>query len=135
RRPLNVRGSRTTGTCNLMKSRRWLLPAIILVLLLGVVFLPMVGPGREWVLQRAIGFLEDAGYQLDYDSSQGSLWTGVTLNGAEFRGSGVDVTVARARIGYFLPGLLTGELPVSLDFRTVRGKVAVAELVGGADTG
>lgn len=111
-----------------MHPRRWLLPTVLGVLVAAVVLLPTTDPGRHWLLQRAAGVLQEYGYSLDYRQATGNPWLGVELRDARLIGPGADLTVNELAVDYFLPSLMTGELPLSLRLDGVRGSVDVEEL-------
>ncbi len=97
--------------------------------------IPQTPPGRAWLLGRVQSALQASGIALDYGSATGNPWTGVHLDEVSVRAPGVDVRVAALDVGYFLPSLLTGELPLTVTLKGVRGSVDVTQLArsgGGA---
>ena len=74
------------------------------------------------------GALQSSGIVLDYRAAAGDLWTGVHLDGAAVRAPGFELRVSSLDVRYFLPSLLTGELPLSVTMDGVRGSVDVTEL-------
>ncbi|HEX7003140.1 MAG TPA: translocation/assembly module TamB domain-containing protein [Trueperaceae bacterium] len=117
-----------------MHLRRWLLPGVLLTLFAAAVILPATDLGREWLLERAVSLAEELGYEIDYSRSSGNPWFGVDLNDATVVGPGVDLGVRNLSIDYFLPSLITGDLPLSIELSGVRGSVdpgALAALGGG----
>lgn len=87
--------------------------------------IPQTPPGRAWLLARVQGALRSSGITLIYGRATGNPWSGLHLDRAAVRATGVDVRVASLDIGYFLPSLLTGELPLSVTLNGVRGSVDV----------
>ena len=109
--------------------RRTLVPVLVLILALAaLVVLPRTGLVRGWVLTRVQGALEGAGIDLTWQDAGGDLWRGVTLHGAELAMQGADVTVHDLGVEWFLPSLITGELPLSVTLDGVRGNVDVNDL-------
>jgi hypothetical protein len=81
---------------------------------------------REPVLARLVEAAHDAGVTLRFDRSGGNLWRGITLRGVEVRAEGVELRATEARLGWFLPPLVTGELPLRVHLTDLTGDVDVA---------
>ncbi|MEX2543328.1 MAG: hypothetical protein WD314_16100, partial [Trueperaceae bacterium] len=111
-----------------MRLHRWLIPAFLVVLIATSVVVPATDVGREWLLKHGVSAVADAGYRLSYRESHGNPWLGVELTEARLTGPGVDLHAGTLAIDYFLPSLLTGELPVSLGLQGVRGKLDLDEV-------
>ncbi len=110
------------------------IPLLILAgLLLAFYLAPQLPPVRGWLLDRAEPLLADAGYRLDYRASRGNPWTGVTLLDADIEGPGLELSAQELEVGYFLLGLLNGQLPLSLRGAGLRGALTVADLPLGSE--
>jgi hypothetical protein len=103
----------------------WLLAFAVAIWLY---LLPQHPTLRGWVLAQAQAAIAEAGYALHYRTSHGNAWRHLRLEGASLRGPGVEVEVDVLHLGYFLPSLLTGSLPLSLEARRVEGTLVLAEL-------
>jgi hypothetical protein len=103
----------------------WLLAFAVAV---GLYLLPQHPALRGWLLDRVQAAVAEAGYALRYRTSGGNAWTHLSLEGASLRGPGVEIEVEALRLGYFLPSLLTGSLPLSLEARRIEGTLVLAEL-------
>ncbi|MEJ2287743.1 MAG: hypothetical protein P8Y02_03690 [Deinococcales bacterium] len=90
--------------------------------------LPQTPPGRAWLLGRVRGALAGSGIQVTYQASGGNPWTGVRLEHARVEAPGTHLSAALVEVHYFLPSLITGDLPLSVTLRGVRGSVDVAQL-------
>ena len=108
--------------------KRVLVPVLLLVLGLGLYFVPQLPPVRGWVLSRAQNVVSNLGYDLSYGRSAGNLWHGVTLRGAEITGPGVNTKLNRLSVDYALPALLTGRLPFSVSVADVTGTINPKEV-------
>src|SRR5690554_3231368 len=110
-------------------SRRVLLTSALVALLLGTIFL---GPGvpvvRDALLTRALRMVEDAGFQVTYQRSEGNAWRRVELRDVTVTGQGADVDLHRLELRYHLPSLLGGELPISVAAQGVTGNVDLSGL-------
>jgi hypothetical protein len=108
---------------------RTLLPLVILAVVVTIV---VVFPGtplvRDAVVARAVAIAADAGYHVAAGATRGNLWTGVTLLDVEVAGPGIRATASAAEVRYFLPPLLTGELPVDVALADLEGTVDVTAL-------
>lgn len=91
--------------------------------------LPRTPVGRGWLLGRVRGALSGAGVHLSYQRSTGNPWAGLELRGARLTASGLDLRVADLRLRYFLPSLITGDLPLTVSMTGVRGSVDVRRLM------
>jgi len=106
--------------------RRTLVPLLALAAVIALAaIIPQTPPGRAWLLTRVQSALRASGITLTYRSATGDPWSGLHLDGAGVRAPGVDVRVASLDVGYFLPSLLTGELPLAVTLSGVRGSVDV----------
>ncbi|MEX2535717.1 MAG: translocation/assembly module TamB domain-containing protein [Trueperaceae bacterium] len=106
-----------------MRLRRWLLPGALLALFAALALFPVTDFGREWLLERAVVALEEFGYDLAYGDATGNPWLGVELTGATVAGPGVRADAGTVAVDYFLPSLITGELPLSLELEGLRGSI------------
>ena len=114
-------------------SRRTRTTAILLVLLLAlVVVAPALPVVREAVIDRALGALEGSGITVTYRSSSGNAWRAITLHDVQVQGVGADVAVETLELGYFLPSLLGGELPIDV---LVHGATGTLDLKQVLDAG
>jgi hypothetical protein len=111
-----------------MRLRTYLALAVLACLVVAAIVLPGTRVVREAVLERVGGMLAEAGYDVSFEASGGNLWRGVTLRQVRVSGPGVAATAEVVRVHYFLPPLLTGELPVGLRVEGLDGHVDVAEL-------
>jgi len=110
--------------------RRTLITASLLVLLLAAIaLLPYLPPVRGLIVDRVVDALGDAGIDVTYDGSSGNAWRGVTLEGVRITGAGSDVAVDRLRVGYFLPSLLGGELPLDVAIGGATGNVDLEDVL------
>ena len=109
-----------------MPRRTVLTVALLLALFVLVGLLPGHPIVREPVLARLVEAADDAGLTLRFERSGGNLWRGITLEGVDVRTEGVDLRAAQARLGWFLPPLVAGELPLRLHLTDLTGEVDVA---------
>jgi len=104
--------------------------ALTIALLLALLVLAGLLPGhpivREPVLARLVEAAHAAGVTVRFDRSGGNLWRGLTLQGVEVRSEGIELRAAEARLGWFLPPLVTGELPLRVHLTDLTGDVDVA---------
>src|SRR5690606_16285930 len=85
-------------------------------------------------LRRATGLLAANGVEVTYDASSGNAWRGVALEGVTIRGRGADIRAERLEVGYFLPSLLGGELPLDVALDEADGTLDLAGLLPEGDT-
>jgi hypothetical protein len=98
--------------------RRSLLTLLALAALVTVAVLaPRTQVGRDWLLTRVQGAAEEAGWSLRWRDASGDPWRSLELRGLEVVGPGVDAFAGYARVTWFAPGLLTGELPLWIEVR------------------
>ncbi len=110
--------------------RRSLITAITVVVVLGLlVLLPSAPFVREAIVSRVLRLLDGSGISISYQSSGGNPWRGLTLAGTRVEAPGLSIDVERLRLGYFLPSLLGGELPVDVSLSGVAGDVDLQELL------
>lgn len=110
--------------------RRSLITAISVVVALGLIAVaPSLPFVRDAIVERALRVVEGAGVTVEYDRSTGNPWREIALHDARVRAPGADVEVRSLRLGYFLPSLLGGELPVDIDVAGVTGDVDLQELL------
>lgn len=109
--------------------RRFLVVLGVLALLF---VLPGFPPVRDALVRFGLGFAERAGYTVRYERSGGNLLYNLQLYGVAVTGPGVDATVDTARVGYTLPALLTGRLPLRTAVTGVRGTVEADAFTGAA---
>src|SRR5690606_27364953 len=115
--------------------RRTLLTVAAVTLTLGLLALaPGFGPVRDALLRRATGLLAANGVEVTYDASSGNAWRGVALEGVTIRGRGADIRAERLEVGYFLPSLLGGELPLDVALDEADGTLDLAGLLPEGDT-
>ncbi|HET8985400.1 MAG TPA: hypothetical protein VFN03_06555, partial [Trueperaceae bacterium] len=111
-------------------SRRTRTTAIFLVLLLAlVVVAPALPIVREAIVTRVLGSLSGSGISIAYRATSGNAWRSITLHDVEARGLGADVRLETLTIGYFLPSLLGGELPIDVLVAGATGDVDVKRLL------
>ena len=91
-------------------------------------FLPGLPPVRNALLHWGESLAARAGYTVSYSSSSGNLLYRVGLQNLSVTGPGVDVTAETAELGYTLPALVTGRLPLRTDVTGVRGRVEINKL-------
>ncbi len=106
----------------------WIGFSLMALIFLSLAFLPGVPVVREWILTYAKTYVEKAGYTLDYQKSYGNLWRGFTLGGVHLQGQGQDVALESIKLTYFLPALITGELPLSVAAKGLSGDINVKTL-------
>ena len=98
--------------------RRPLLTLLALAALVTVAVLaPRTQVGRDFVLTRVQIAAEEAGWSLRWREAAGDPWRSLELRGLEVVGPGVDAIAGYARVTWFAPGLLTGELPLWIEVR------------------
>ncbi|MEJ2218882.1 MAG: hypothetical protein P8099_20040, partial [Gemmatimonadota bacterium] len=100
-----------------------------------VAVLPRTPPGRAWLLGRLTAALQRSGISLDFTSSAGNPWTGVQLEGARLDAPGVQLRARSVKVHYFLPSLISGELPLAINLDGVRGSLDASRLTGGLTGG
>ncbi len=100
-----------------------------------VVVLPRTPPGRAWLLGRLTSALQRSGISLDFASSAGNPWTGIQLDGARLDAPGVQLRARSVKVHYFLPSLISGELPLAINLDGVRGSLDATRLTGGLTSG
>ena len=98
---------------------------LVLVLVLGgivlALFIPQLPPVRNALLEWGVSALARYGYQVSYQGSAGNLLYNLKLTGLTATGPGVDAAVDTLRVGYTLPALLTGRLPLRAEVSGVTG--------------
>ncbi len=103
-----------------------------LLVTLGVLFLLFLVPGlppvRNALLRWGTSVAERAGYAVSYSESSGNLFYGVGLENLKVKGPGIDVSADTLRLGYTLPALLTGTLPLRTELSGVRGTLDADKL-------
>ena len=117
------------------RRRATILAVVVLAVLALIVFLPAFPPVRELIVQRVVTELERSGTRVTYAGTAGNAWRGVTLLGASAEGPGIDVDVDRLHVGYFLPSLIGGELPLDIEVDGARGSLDVSRFLTGAAGG
>ena len=102
-----------------------------LVITLGVLLLLFLLPGlppvRNALLRWGASFAARAGYTLTYKESGGNPFYRLSLDGLNVKGPGVDASVQTLRLGYTLPALVTGKLPLRTEIAGVRGSLNLAK--------
>ena len=103
-----------------------------LLLILGLLALLFVLPGlppvRNALLRWGASFAARAGYTVAYTKSSGNLLYRVGLENLKVKGPGVAVTAKTAKLGYTLPALLTGTLPLRAEVLGVRGTLDLSQV-------
>ena len=112
-----------------MSRRNLLALALLTASIVLVGLLPGHPAVREPLLERLLALTDEAGIRLDYERSSGNLWRGITLTGVTVRGEGIDMDADSVRVGWFLPPLITGELPLRVRVGTLEGNLDVARFV------
>lgn len=101
-----------------------------LLLLFGVLLFLFTAPGlppvRNALLRWGASLAARTGYTVSYDESSGNLFYRVNLEGLRIQGPGAAIEVESARLGYTLPALLTGRLPLRTEISGVRGTLDIA---------
>lgn len=116
--------------------RRTLLTALIVTLVLGAAALaPGVGVVRDGLLRYLIRAAERQGVSVSYTTSAGNAWSGITLGDLRVDAFGSHLAFDRLRVGYFLPALLGGELPLDVEAEGAAGVVDLTDLEQLADGG
>ena len=108
--------------------RRLLLVLAVFGVLALLFFLPGLPPVRNALLRYGASVAARAGYGVSYSESSGNLLYRVGLQNLEVTGPGVDVTAKTAKLGYTLPALVTGKLPLKTELAGVRGRVEIDKL-------
>jgi hypothetical protein len=108
---------------NSRRVRRWLVPGIILLLLLGIYLAPQFPGVRDWLLSYALNAASQAGYSITYERTTGNVWSSIGLRNATVVGRGIDVKLETLSLRYFLPSLITGELPLDINASGLTGDV------------
>jgi hypothetical protein len=103
--------------------RRLLAPGILLLLLLGIYLAPQFPGVRDWLLSYALNAANQAGYSITYERTTGNVWSSIGLKNATVVGRGIDVKLETLSLRYFLPSLLTGELPLDINANGLSGDV------------
>ncbi|MEX2502862.1 MAG: hypothetical protein WD336_10845, partial [Trueperaceae bacterium] len=85
---------------------------LLATLVLAAALLPATPWARERLLDVAAGAADGAGYAVSWEASGGNPWRALTLSGLRVVGPGLNVHLEDARLGWFAPALLTGELPL-----------------------
>ena len=75
------------------------------------------------LLRQVVRLAAQQGYTVTYRESAGNPWYSLRLDGVSVSGPGVDASAESLRVGYTLPALVTGTLPLRADVAGVRGGV------------
>jgi autotransporter translocation and assembly factor TamB len=102
----------------------------VLLVLLVIYLLPRTPAGRNWLLQQAQGALQQRGISLQYRRSSGNPWRGVTLAGVRVTSSGLTASLKTLQVGYSLPALLTGKLPLTIKVHQLTAQLDLSQLAG-----
>jgi hypothetical protein len=102
---------------------RWLVPGLIVLFFLVIYLAPQLPGVRNWLLSYALQAAEQAGYTIRYDKTTGNVWSSLGLRNATVTGRGIDVRLESLTLRYFLPSLITGELPLDISATGLRGGV------------
>ena len=105
--------------------RRLLVALGVLALLF---FLPGLPPVRNALLHWGASLAARAGYTVSYGTSSGNLLYRVGVGNLKVTGPGIDVRAESASLGYTLPALITGKLPLRANVTGVRGELEVDKL-------
>ena len=108
-----------------MPRRTVLTLALLLATLTLIGLLPGHPAVRDPLLARVVDAAGDAGLDLRYARASGNLWRGVTLEGVAVRAPGIDLRAETARLGWFLPPLVAGELPLRVRLGGLAGEIDV----------
>ena len=112
------------------------LPFVVLALVLSVLyFAPQVPIVRAWLLSFVTGAAQSAGYDVRIDSHSGNPWSGLSLNDVDVSGPGLDISADELGASYYLPGLLTRTLPLSISAEGVRGSITLSEFDSSESSG
>ncbi len=79
-------------------------------------------------MHRAQAILAANGIELRAARTAGNPWRGLRFEGLEVQAAGIDVEARTLDLRYFLPSLITGDLPLSIAADGVRGRVDVDAL-------
>ncbi len=99
-----------------------------LLITLGVLslfILPGLPPVRNALLRWGTSFAARAGYTVSYDKSGGNLFYSLRLENLSVKGPGTNLEVDTLQLGYTLPALLTGTLPLRTEITGVRGALNI----------
>ena len=118
-----------------MRRRSLFTLLLLATVVLAAALLPQTPAGRGWLLDRARQAAQNAGWTVDWRSSAGNPWRALELRQATVEGPGVDASVGRARVRWFAPALLTGELPLWIDLQDVDLRVDAGGLAAPAGGG
>jgi hypothetical protein len=108
---------------------RWLVPTLVVLLLLGIYLAPQLPGVRDWLLGYALSAARQQGLIITYERTTGNVWSSLGLRNATVKGRGLDVSLETLSLRYFLPSLITGEIPLdiyangltgNLDFKPTR---------------
>ncbi len=102
---------------------RWLVPALIILLLLGIYLAPQLPGVRDWLLGYALNAARQQGYIITYERTTGNVWSSLGLRNATVKGRGLDMSLETLSLRYFLPSLITGELPLDINAQGLTGDV------------
>ena len=117
------------------RRRASLIALVVLAALALLALLPAMPPVRDYLVERALQALEASGTTVTYTTTEGNAWRGIALRGATITGPGIDVDVDRLRVGYFLPSLIGGELPLDIEVSGGRGRLDVSQVLSGTVAG
>ncbi len=104
--------------------RRFFVTLGVLLLFL----LPGLPPARNALLRWGASFAARAGYTVTYRESGGNPFYRLSLDGLNIKGPGVNASVQTLRLGYTLPALVTGKLPLRTEIVGVRGSLNLAKV-------
>lgn len=108
------------------KSRRiarWLVPALIVLLLLGIYLAPQLPGVRDWLLGYALSAARQQGFIITYERTTGNVWSSIGLRNATVQGRGLDVSLETLSLRYFLPSIITGEIPLDINAKGLTGNL------------
>ncbi len=107
---------------------RWLVLALVVLLLVAIYLAPQLPGVRDWLLGYALDAAQQAGYTITYERTTGNVWSSLGLRNASVKGQGVDVKLETLSLRYFLPSLITGELPLDINAKGLSGDVTFKPL-------
>jgi hypothetical protein len=100
---------------------RWIVPALIVLLLLGIYLAPQLPGVRDWLLGYALNAARQQGFIITYEKTTGNVWSSLGLRNATVKGRGLDVSLETLSLRYFLPSLITGEIPLDINAKGLTG--------------
>ncbi|MDR9392433.1 MAG: hypothetical protein RI554_10440, partial [Trueperaceae bacterium] len=112
--------------------RRLLAPLLSFAVILAAAVAPATPWLRDALLERLRAPLAAAGWTVAWEASAGNAWRGVTLDGVTVAGPDATATLEHLEVGWFLPGLATGAVPIDVRASGLDADVALPAGAGGA---